>query len=243
MIGKKIINFSKIDSTSKYIKDNLFQLELGTIVMADYQSNGYGRKNRTWIDKKKENLTFSFLIKQRVTDKTNLISQLIGVAIINSLKDLNIEATIKWPNDILITNKKVAGILVETKILKDEIYLIIGIGLNINQMQFEQEISSKATSLKVATGKSYIIEEVLDIIILHINKLLLAFNNQDYSFLQICREKNALLNKLVTLETSEQAKVIDIDNDGNLVVLINNKERKYFGSEITLANSYNVLGE
>lgn len=244
MIGNKIIKFKTLDSTNKYIKEHIFELESGSIVITDFQTNGYGRLSRTWFDTDLMNLTFSFLLRQKVNSHTTLISQLVGAAIIKALEELNIDANIKWPNDILVNNKKVAGILIESKILQDDIYLIVGIGLNVNSTTFDQTIEHKATSLKNETNITYNLDEVLNTIVTHLNYFVDNFNRSDHSFLDVCRSKNALLNKEVTIEsTQEKAIVVGIDDDGSLIVLIKNKRIKYFGSEITLSNSYNALGD
>jgi BirA family biotin operon repressor/biotin-[acetyl-CoA-carboxylase] ligase len=244
MIGNKIIKFTTLDSTNKYIKENIFTLDSGTIVITDFQTDGYGRLDRKWFDNNLLDLTFSFVLKQKVKPQTNLMSQLVGAALIKALEELEIDAEIKWPNDILINSKKVAGILVESKIINDDIYLIIGIGLNVNSTEFDQSILNKATSLKCEANRTFKLDIVLHTITHYLNYFVDNYNQSNYVFLETCREKNALYNKVVTISPSnEMGKVIGIDNDGSLIVLINNKKVKYFGSEISLSNSYNGLGE
>jgi BirA family biotin operon repressor/biotin-[acetyl-CoA-carboxylase] ligase len=235
---KNVIHFDVIDSTNKYIKEHLTEIKPGTLIDASKQTNGYGRKNRTWFDSE-NNLTFSFLLKELIHENTHLYSQVIAVAILQALNQYNLNPMIKWPNDIMINHKKIAGILIESKIINDEIFIIIGIGLNVNQTTFDSTISSKATSMKNETGMEYNKNEVLKMLIEHINKQLTLFKNKDHSFLTICQKHNYLLNKEVYVEEiNTTCKVIGIDHQGKLKMECDGLIQSYFGSEVSLKNIY-----
>lgn len=244
MSKKRVIHFTSLDSTNKYIKEHLYDLEPGTIVSTDYQTAGYGRLSRSWLDQKGTNLTFSVFLKETLTSHTSLISQLVAASLIKALEEFNIHCYIKWPNDILLHSKKVAGILVETVIVDKEIYLIIGIGLNVNTQALDPSIESKATSILLETNKEYDRDIILQAIMKHLDLFLSEFRKENYSFMNICRERNALLNQEVYInQYKTKAIVKDIDNNGHLVLKEDNTILRFSGSEVTLTNSYQALGD
>jgi len=121
----------------------------GSVVVADHQSAGRGRtKGRLWESNIAENLLCTLILRyQRIIDIPQALSLRIGVAIAQTLEDLNPtlneHIAIKWPNDLLINSRKVCGILIES----DGLNVYIGIGLNINQRIFPEQLAEKATSL------------------------------------------------------------------------------------------------
>lgn len=238
MIGDYIVNFKELDSTNRYVKDNYSHLKCGTVVTAKKQTSGYGRLDRNWYDDT-NNLTISILLTNFKTRHMHLLSQLTGVAIIETLNHFDINAMIKWPNDILINNKKVSGILVETILNEESATVIIGIGLNVNTKSFPDELKQKATSLKLETNKEYNIDQLLSRLIDHMNILVKQLLKGNLSFLQICRNRNALLNKTVHLDTLNKEGIVrGIDENGRLLVEIEHKIMSFYGNEITLANFY-----
>lgn len=151
MIGDKIIHFDIIDSTSDYIKKNLDSLKHGTIVIANQQSKGRGRINNTW-QSPLGNLYFSFLLKQKTPqDDLFALQMTVSLALIKVLEINGTDAKIKYPNDILVNNKKIAGILLETSGYNSIDSIIIGVGLNLNQLDF-YDLNDKATSIKKETN-------------------------------------------------------------------------------------------
>ena len=150
-LGKKVIYFEEIDSTQKYIKNNISNLENGTVVITDFQKNGVGTHDRKWYSSKGENLTFSILLYPNCkVKKLEGLTKKIAEDFVEILKELyDINLKIKEPNDLILNNKKVCGILTETSLKGEKVEnLIIGIGLNINQEKFPEEIKETATSLK-----------------------------------------------------------------------------------------------
>ena len=108
----KYIEFEEIDSTNTYIHDHYQELDDDTIVRAHYQTHGRGRSNHIWEADKNEQLLFSYYMKQNVDPLK--VSAIMAYAIVTVLRMKQINAFIKWPNDIYINNQKIAGILVET---------------------------------------------------------------------------------------------------------------------------------
>lgn len=198
MLGRKIIKLERVDSTSNYIANllNDNKIEHGTVILADEQTNGRGQRGAVWLSKPAENMILSiYLIPANLSVKDQFVlTQFISVSIVNTLKKIDLEAVIKWPNDVLINHKKNAGILIENQITGTMISSsIVGIGLNLNQIEFE---SLHATSLKLETGKHFSIQEFVFLLLNEMNILWRYLENQDYPALKELYLKNLwLLNQ------------------------------------------------
>ncbi len=180
-----IIKLDAIDSTNDFLK-NLIKsqvVENFTVVVANSQTNGRGQMGTVWNSEKDKNLIMSILIKdlKLKVEAVFVLNAMISVAIIEALSHFCIpNLSVKWPNDIMSDNKKIAGILIENSIKTDNSILsVVGIGLNVNQSHFEN--LPFASSLFLQTGKMFSVEEILAIII---NKIkyycqFIAANNHD----------------------------------------------------------------
>ena len=233
-----IIHLDVVDSTNNYLKENYQNTLEYTIVYADSQTNGKGRMGRKWISSGK-NLEFSILLKPKF-ENISLLSLLFGLAVSNTI-DKYVKSEIKWPNDIIVCDKKICGMLAES-IVSDKIEAyIMGIGININEDVFEDELSTKATSLKLLLNKDFDIKEILDEFIINFDILYKKYLNKDYSFLKEVRRKNYLLNKQGYIQ-DKLVKVIDIDDSGNLVVIdALNTEHHLYSGEFSPSNEYSGL--
>jgi len=180
-IGNSIITLENIDSTNNYAAELLKNTSTveGTVVFAHEQFAGKGQRGNTWQSEKGKNLTFSILLfpKHIAADEQFLLNKAIALGIYDFLKNELEEQTaikIKWPNDILVDNKKIAGILIENSLRNNTIQSsIVGIGFNLNQVFFEN--IPQAISLQQFTKKSY---EVMDTL-----KTLCQF--MEYRYLQL----------------------------------------------------------
>jgi len=144
-----------------------------TTIYSLSQSQGRGNRGTTWQSEEGKNLTFSVLVSDNFVGMTPFdLNQIVSVAMVEWLKkDLKIQAKIKWPNDILSVQKKLAGILIENTYLKNQLtHSIIGIGLNVNQEEFVN--LPQAISLKNITGKSFNLEELLLQFLSHLDNAL-----------------------------------------------------------------------
>ncbi len=230
-------HFKVIDSTSTYLKRNYLKMKHLTFVDASFQTAGKGRMNRTWFGGH-DSLMFSYLIKENnLMTNFSSLSILTAVSILKVLENLNIEGVyIKWPNDVYIKNKKVAGILLEGVSLNNNLQvLIIGVGLNVNQLSFNDEISSKATSLKLE-GCNIKVGKLKKILYRQIKRDIKAFINGDRSYLQIANNHNYLLNKRVFATISNQKTEIlalSINQDNSLLCEINGQKVSINTDEIT----------
>lgn len=161
MTVKPIVElYDAVDSTNDVAKE-LFHAKKashGTIVRANFQTKGRGRQGAFWESAKNENLLFSVILvpEQYAPSQQFVINKLVAVALADFLQNMisGVSVKIKWPNDIYIEKKKIAGILIEHAILGETLSrTIIGIGLNINQTAFES--APNPISLKMITGKDW----------------------------------------------------------------------------------------
>lgn len=156
MIGAKIIQFATLDSTNNYVAKQLLAgtYEPGVVILAHFQTEGRGRRGKFWQSSSGENLTFSFALDTDFlpAHQNFILAKAVSVGIYAFLESiLNAEIRIKWPNDMLVSGRKIAGILIESKWVKGHKKTIVGIGLNINQTHFPEYV--KATSIALELGQ------------------------------------------------------------------------------------------
>lgn len=160
-----IIKLNAINSTNDYLKSlaSAQYLENFTLVTAETQTQGKGQMGAVWNAQAGKNLTFSILLKDLLNDTAAIftLNVAVAVAVASAVSGFGIaDISIKWPNDILAGNKKICGILIENSIKSDgQIHSIIGIGLNVNQTDFEG--LPKASSMAVKAGKPFDKDEVM----------------------------------------------------------------------------------
>ena len=169
-LGKPLIYTDCVDSTNNEIK-RLAQkgYPTGTTVIAEKQTSGKGRLGRVWNSPVGTGLWFSFLLRPH-TDFSQIsgITLAAGLGVCRAVRSFTgLDAEIKWPNDIIIGNKKICGILVETAAETDKLkYAVVGIGINVNTRVFPDEIKEKATSLIIenkysAINRTKLFKEIL----------------------------------------------------------------------------------
>ncbi len=152
----RLVKLDAIDSTNDYLKalSQAGNLEDFTVVSTDNQTKGKGQMGAKWNSEVGKNLTMSVLVNDFVADASRLfeLNIVFSVAVIDTLRQLEIpQLSIKWPNDILSGNKKIAGILIENSLKSDgQIVSVIGLGLNVNQENFEG--LPQASSLRLITN-------------------------------------------------------------------------------------------
>ncbi|KAF2957487.1 biotin--acetyl-CoA-carboxylase ligase [Thermotoga sp. Ku-13t] len=202
MIGENIIRVPVIGSTNDFLKENWRTFPHGTVVVADVQTAGRGRFNRLWHSPE-GGLWFSILFKPKKRVRPNFYTKLCAVSIVRALKRLKIDAKLKWPNDIYVDGKKLAGILTETVFEEEQIRaVIVGIGLNVNN-EIPQELKAKATSLKILTGEEFEKLSIMTSILKQINKSLKVYSKKPEALTRVW--KNMLIQKegqMIVFKTS-----------------------------------------
>lgn len=226
----KIIHFDEIDSTNAYVSREIASLENFAIVEADYQTAGKGREDRTWISPKKECLMFSIVIKDKEIIKNyNSLSMMMANEVRKALVKLGLkdnEVKIKWPNDVYVNDKKICGILLQGKYPE---YLVVGIGININQMEFKGEYRTSPTSIAREFNKLIDFEASKKVFYEQLLNTLNNFSVSLESLISDVREYNYLLNK-----DTKYGKVVGIADDYSLVVSDNGKQINISTGEIDL---------
>ena len=163
MFTNNHIKLDSIDSTNSYVLSlqKTGVLKEGLVVTANYQSGGNGQRGKTWESNINENLLLSVVIEPRISiSKQFEISKIVSLSICDLLTDLGLNPEIKWPNDILVSKQKIGGILIQNKLQGNLIiHSIIGIGLNINQIEFK-DYSPKAASLQLLLNKKSDINKI-----------------------------------------------------------------------------------
>ncbi|EKQ53853.1 MULTISPECIES: biotin--[acetyl-CoA-carboxylase] ligase [unclassified Clostridium] len=234
-IGRNIIYFDNIDSTNIKAKELAQKdAENGTIVIAEKQTLGSGRFNRKWVSPS-GGLWFTLILRPTIPPtEAPKITQIAAASVYKTLKKFNINATIKWPNDILLNNRKLCGILAEMKCDMDSVhYLVLGIGMNINidKNDFDESIKSTATSLKVECKNEFKRSEILSEFLSHFEELYYKFiDNLDLSeTISICRDNSNILGKqakLITYNKEEIVTCISLSDTGDLIVKDSNGHEK-----------------
>ena len=202
-----------MDSTNDYAKQN--NLPDGILVLTNYQVMGRGRFQRKWESIPGKNLTFTFTKKINIEpDNQFSINCCVGFSVFNVLRnefnnhkknEYGQFISIKWPNDIVLNNKKIAGVLIEKRSSKDE--YIIGIGININQENFSNELALDATSLYLETSVIFDLNNMLTKIIYELDQNLKSLHNHKYMYIfNLWKENNIFIGKAV-LFTDESGRI------------------------------------
>ena len=183
-IGSTVIRLSRVASTNNYarelVRDKL-PIE-GTVIIAKEQTEGRGQRSNTWVTEPKKNLTCSYILKPVFLAAKNqfMLSAAVALAIFDTISEFLPEnhVKIKWPNDLLVDGKKIAGILIENSLRGSSLETsIVGVGLNINQTDFPKGLN--VTSLKSITREELKIDEVLNALNSHLEKQYLRLRQGD----------------------------------------------------------------
>lgn len=163
--GSTVVKLPDVDSTNNYAANLLRESQVteGTVVMALFQTAGRGQRGSLWQSNPGENLLMSLILKPQQLEASRqfALNQVLCLALVEYLReDLKIPAQIKWPNDILVDDRKLAGVLIENSIRGGIIeYSIMGVGMNVNQTTFSEGV--RATSLFNFSGDQLDVEEVM----------------------------------------------------------------------------------
>lgn len=243
-IGRNIKYYDTLSSTNIKAKEIAEKSSEGTIIIAEEQTMGKGRLGRNWISPKGKGLWFSVILKPNISpDKVSKVTLIGAAAVYESLKEIGVLSKIKWPNDIVIKGKKVCGILTEMSFHSEKRYnVIMGIGINVNldKEDFDDEVKNKATSLKIIAGDKVDRNKLLSKILNNFERLYIPFKeNEDISeTIKISREGSILIGKYVRIiKNSDEkiVKVLDIDNKGQLIVKYDNGEiEEIFSGEVSI---------
>lgn len=243
-IGRKVYYLDSLASTNMKAKEMAFNEREGTIIIAEEQTKGKGRLGRNWVSPKGKGIWMSIILKPKMAPSEVAKLTLIGAAAVNeALGQIGIGTCIKWPNDILIQNKKVCGILTEMSCELNMInYVIMGIGINVNldREDFNEELIDKATSLKIVTGSKTDRKRLTAMILNHFEDLYIPFKERgDISkTIHISRENSILIGREIRIireDTEYIGQALDIDDEGQLIVKYKDgKVEEVFSGEVSI---------
>lgn len=226
-IGRNILYFDTIDSTNKKAKDIADSSSDGTVVISEEQTAGRGRLGRSWTSTKGKSLLISILLKPNIDpSKVSNITLLGAVALVKTLENFGIEGLIKWPNDIIINDKKIAGILTEMSGEINQVnYIVMGIGVNlyVKSEEFPEDIRHKAGSILSETGELIDRKEFTGKFLNYFEKYYQEYflGNNFKEIAKISKEKSILLGKevrIISRDNTYEAKVLDITEEGHLLI-------------------------
>lgn len=231
-IGNKIIYFDSIDSTNNKAKELATSGEAeGTIVIAEEQTSGRGRLGRQFVSPKYKGIWMSLILRPEIDPIYISRITLIGAAAVNlAISDIGIKSYIKWPNDIVLNNKKVSGILTEMSAeLNQTNYVVMGIGINVNieENEFPEDLKDKATALISETGEKILRKKLVALVLNHFEELYEEFIEYGSmkNTIKICRENSILIGKeirIIKRGITIKAKALDINENGELIVKYEN---------------------
>jgi BirA family transcriptional regulator, biotin operon repressor / biotin---[acetyl-CoA-carboxylase] ligase len=234
-IPTKLFHLESTDSTNNYIA-NLVQvgeIESGSVVLADYQTQGRGQRGTKWQGLAGENMTASLFLKWTGLHQSDQfrISMLVALGIERFLAGYGLDSLIKWPNDLWVDGKKIAGILIENQLRGENVYSsIIGIGFNINQVDFEEGLN--ATSLSLLYGKTFSVRLITLELFQTIGQVINAYHQ--YPFEHIAEqylEKLFGFGEKITVQFTRTAsfheiEITGVSRDGKLAYLVEGRPEK-----------------
>lgn len=241
IIGRNFIYVDEVKSTNSLLMDSNEYNEHGTVLFAEQQTEGKGRLNRDWRSSRDLNLTFSILLKENLKN-INLINLGTAVAIAHSIQNLyQLDVELKWPNDVLINDKKTAGILIESSSRSNKIErVVVGIGVNVNQTSFPGEYRIKPTSVKREYKENVSRERLLSEILNNFEEIITGIETNKQKVLDDWKSRSKLLGENIKIEDGTKTKFglfYDIDEEGYLLLKQNDKiERIAFGDVILAEN-------
>jgi len=241
----KIIKLNAIDSTNSFLKEmaHFSLLENFTIVVAKEQTKGRGQMGSRWLSEINKNLLCSVFVRFDSFSVAHqvLVNYAVSVAIVNVLNTYKIpKVAIKWPNDILSSNKKICGILVENVIQKKEIKSsVIGIGLNVNQIDFP--VNFNATSILKEINTEVNLDEFLIQLITELKTQISYITNASTNVLKKNYLKYLYKKNITTMFKNSKSvlfmgKIIGVSPVGKLQIELENDLIEEFGiKEISFA--------
>jgi BirA family biotin operon repressor/biotin-[acetyl-CoA-carboxylase] ligase len=235
--------FDSVTSTNELalnLKEN--EAAEGLVIIGGEQTKGRGRLQRNWHSPKGLGLWFSIILKpQKDFDRIPLLTLIGALSVQKAAENIGINTDLKWPNDILFNNKKVCGILSQFRSSGNEIErVVVGIGINVNQQEFPEDLKDTSTSLRIINGSKINRENLLTDILDHFAYYYKIYKSGNYNqIIDIWKTKMSMLNQNITLQTSTgqkiKGKVVDISNKGQLILeLPDNTRRKFIAGDVSI---------
>ncbi len=233
LIGRRFIYYKELDSTQRVAKELAEVEKEGLVIIAEKQRRGRGRLGRIWLSSV-DDLKMSIVLKPSNLHpvKLGLFSLIGGLAVAKALKNLDVK--LKWPNDVLLNERKVAGILVEGKVEADRIsYIVLGIGINVNSKK-ENLKGINAISIYDVLNEKQDLAELTAKVLNELDLLYMKIGDEA-RILKEVKERLGTIGKLVKvigLDEEFEGKAIDIDGNGFLLVNVNGNVRRVLAGDV-----------
>jgi BirA family biotin operon repressor/biotin-[acetyl-CoA-carboxylase] ligase len=250
-LGSSIIHFDTITSTNLKAKELAQEAKDGTVIISEEQTSGKGRLGRHWVSPKGKGIWMSIILKPSIDPmEASKITLIAAAAVFKAFETRNIKALIKWPNDLVVDNKKVCGILTEMSAELNNIhYLVIGIGINVNvdKEDFPEDMKQSATSLKITSGETVDRKALAADVLNFFEVLYTQFINTNSicDSIKVCKENSIFIGRDVRIIRSNKefiAKAIDLDDEGQLIVQHDDGTiEKVFSGEVSMRGLYGYI--
>ncbi len=253
-IGKYIEYYDEINSTNIRAK----QLgeengENGSVIIANTQTNGRGRRGNKWESKKGDSISFTILLRSEIeAEKASGLTLVAAMAVASAMNNIEgIEAKIKWPNDIVVNGKKVVGILTEMSTDMEYVnYVVVGIGINANTEEFPEEIRDIATSLKLEVGEEINRSRLIADTLYDFEKYYKIFMqtgdltllSEEYNNLLVNKDKEVYIFGKKNEVNKIKRIAVGIDKDGGLIVKNEKGDfEKIISGEVSVRGIYGYI--
>lgn len=235
-----ISKFGSLDSTNLFLKNHLSDYPDFAVIIAKNQLAGRGRFDRKWQSSAGNSLTFSIKIPVNDIPQQNWtnITQVMALSVAFLLEDSGLQPSIRWPNDILIGNRKICGILAEVAWEGAKNFVILGVGLNVNNPESDfKDLDRPATSFLIETNITVPIEEILENLLKHFSFNHQLFLNSGFSSLSLQISKR-LYNPDQSVQVIQGndtfiGKIRGITENGTLLIETDNGIQELISGEIT----------
>lgn len=213
----------------------------GTVVVAEEQTGGKGRLERSFFSPKEKGIWFSLILRPPYLPKdTPKFTLMAAVAVVRALERFNLHAEIKWPNDILYDGRKLVGILTEMSAEIEHLkYIIVGIGINVNiqRKEFPASLREVAASLSEMAGENLSRVEIFRAVLEEFDNLYVADDFEE--IFKLWRQYNTTLGKKVTVLSAESGEIftgqaIDITSEGALIVEVGEERKIVYAGDVSI---------
>lgn len=240
-VGKNLIFVPDCHSTNSLAMDlgQRGSAAEGSVIITDNQYSGRGQRGNLWISEPGKNLTFSVLLKPNLPpDRQFILAQVVALAVADYVKTRVTGVKIKWPNDILVNNKKICGILIESSLAGTVVqFVVAGAGVNINQTTFQ---NPRATSLKLETNIEYNLNAELHELLQALEVRYRQWQEQNTRKLQQDYQQNLYRvgeqHEFKTQQSRFRGCIDSVDESGRLIVKSDTGMRAYDLKEIFFAD-------
>lgn len=209
----------------------------GTVVVADQQTQGRGRKGTRWFSPPYVNLYLSIVVRPKFS-QVHYLPFLTALAVLKTLEENGVQGELKWPNDILVDGQKIAGILIQSASEEDSLqYAVIGCGMNVNLMEFPSELEGSVTSVALKSGKLISRESLLATFLFEFEKLYENRNSMEWKDFCAELEKHSTILRGCHVQIRQDHEVYQgitegLDHYGGLIVNLGRESKIFYAGQI-----------